>query len=68
MNDVTNGVISVAPEPTVIHETVATALVDGQNLLGPVVGNECMKLAIQKARQAGIGWVAARSNIRNSFR
>ena len=60
MNDIQNGVASVLGEPKVLRETVATALVDGQNLLGPVVGNMCMQLAIQKARQAGIGWVVAR--------
>jgi len=34
--------------------------VDGGNLLGPVVGNFCMSLAIKKAKDAGIGWVVAK--------
>ena len=33
---------------------------DGNNLLGPVVGNFCIDLAIRKAKEAGIGWVVAR--------
>lgn len=33
---------------------------DGKNLLGPVVGNFCMDVAIKKARQLGVGWVAAK--------
>ncbi|KAK6036036.1 malate/L-lactate dehydrogenase [Cooperia oncophora] len=35
-------------EPIIIKEKGATAWVDGCNLLGPVVGNFCMKLAVQK--------------------
>ena len=38
----------------------ATALVDGKNLLGPVVGNFCMDIAIKKAKEFGIGMVVAR--------
>ncbi|XP_072529915.1 uncharacterized oxidoreductase YjmC-like [Salminus brasiliensis] len=46
-------------EPVLEKESVATALVDGRNLLGPVVGNYCMNLALKKARDTGIGWVVA---------
>lgn len=46
-------------EPVIEKESPATALVDGKNLLGPVVGNFCMDLAIKKAKEVGIGWVVA---------
>ncbi|VDL76994.1 unnamed protein product [Nippostrongylus brasiliensis] len=49
-------------EPVVIKEKGATAWVDGCNLLGPVVGNFCMKLAVQKARTHGIGWVVVKNS------
>lgn len=48
--------------PEIVKETVATALVEGNNILGPVVGRFCMDLAIQKAKEAGIGWVSARGS------
>ncbi len=38
----------------------ATALVDGCNLLGPVVGAFCMELAISKAKELGVGIVVAK--------
>lgn len=60
--DIQKGVCERSGEPVVAKETVATALVDGKNLLGPVVGKFCMELAMQKARQAGIGWVVARGS------
>ncbi|KAL4222706.1 hypothetical protein ACF0H5_018747 [Mactra antiquata] len=48
--------------PEIIKETTATALVDGNNILGPVVGKFCINLAIKKAKEAGIGWVSARGS------
>lgn len=47
-------------EPQILKESAGTAWVDGKNLLGPVVGNFCMDLAIKKAKDAGIGWVVAK--------
>ncbi|KAM8706041.1 hypothetical protein ACLKA7_010344 [Drosophila subpalustris] len=47
-------------QPKVLCEREAMALVDGQNAPGPVVGNFCMDLAMVKARDQGIGLVAAR--------
>ncbi|KAI8787075.1 uncharacterized oxidoreductase YjmC-like isoform X1 [Biomphalaria glabrata] len=46
-------------EPEIVKETAATALVNGNNLLGPVVGKFCIDVAIKKAKEAGIGWVSA---------
>jgi len=49
-------------QPVVLKEKVSTAWVDGCNILGPVVGNFCMQLAISKAKQTGIGWVVAKGS------
>jgi len=43
---------------SVIHETPSTATVDGDGGLGLVVAPKAMRLAIEKARVAGSGWVA----------
>lgn len=43
-----------------MQERAGTAWVDGHSLLGPVVGNFCMDLAVKKAKEAGVGWVVAR--------
>lgn len=66
VKDIKTGICAKDGEPVVEKETAATALVDGRNLLGPVVGNFCMKLAIQKAKEAGIGWVVARGGFWSS--
>ncbi len=49
-------------QPTVLSEKGATAWVDGNNLLGAVVGNFAMQLAIKKAKEFGIGLVAAKGD------
>ncbi|XP_078076944.1 putative oxidoreductase YjmC [Mustelus asterias] len=59
VKDLKAGICAKGGEPIIEKSTVATALVNGSNLLGPVVGNFCMDLAIQKAKEVGIGWVAA---------
>ena len=46
--------------PIILKESLGTALVDGQNLLGPYVGKYCMNIAIEKAKKVGIGLVTAR--------
>ncbi|XP_038663966.1 uncharacterized oxidoreductase YjmC-like [Scyliorhinus canicula] len=59
LKDMKSGICAKDGEPVVEKSTVATALVNGNNLMGPVVGNFCMDLAIQKAKEVGIGWVSA---------
>ncbi|CAI4228572.1 unnamed protein product [Auanema sp. JU1783] len=49
-------------EPTVLNDKAATAWVNGNNLLGPVVGNYSMDLAIRKAKEVGVGWVVAKGS------
>lgn len=46
--------------PSIVRETSSTALVDGNNSLGAVVGNYAMNLAITKAKETGVAWVTVR--------
>ena len=63
VNDLRNGITVSEPiEPTVIKESIAAAHVNGNNVLGPVVGNFCMDIAINKAKEAGVGWVSAKGS------
>ncbi|GMT15599.1 hypothetical protein PFISCL1PPCAC_6896, partial [Pristionchus fissidentatus] len=56
------GSCEASGEPRILNERAGTAWVDGRNLLGPVVGNFCMDLAVKKAKEAGVGWVAAKGS------
>ncbi|CAG2167507.1 unnamed protein product [Oppiella nova] len=62
LEDITTKACKADGEPTVLKESAATAWVDGNNLLGPVVGKFCMNLAIKKAKESGIGWVVAKGS------
>jgi LDH2 family malate/lactate/ureidoglycolate dehydrogenase len=45
-----------------VSETSTTAVYDGQDGLGQVVGTKAMQLAIRKAEAAGVGMVTARNS------
>ncbi|XP_042209707.1 uncharacterized oxidoreductase YjmC-like isoform X2 [Homarus americanus] len=62
VNDVKQKVCDGDALPSITKESVSTALVNGNNGLGPVVGNFCMDLAVQKAKETGIGWVCTRGS------
>ena len=46
----------------IIRETATTAVVDGHDGMGMVVGNKSMQMAIDKAKKYGMGMVAARNS------
>src|SRR5688500_14643263 len=54
--------INAAPNVRVVHETPSTAVVDGDGGLGLVVGPKAMDIAMEKARNAGTGWVAVKNS------
>ena len=52
------GRINPRPQLRVVRESASTATVDGDNGLGLVVGPKANDMAMDKAEQAGTGWVA----------
>lgn len=56
------GRLNATPNVTIVHETPSTAVVDGDLGAGLVVAPQAMKIAIEKARVAGSGWVAVRNS------
>jgi L-2-hydroxycarboxylate dehydrogenase (NAD+) len=54
--------INTRPDIQVVHETLSTAVVDGDQGLGLVVAPAAMQIAIEKARSCGTGWVAVRNS------
>ncbi|XP_063421217.1 uncharacterized oxidoreductase YjmC-like isoform X2 [Mytilus trossulus] len=63
LNEIKSGTASKEnKEPDIVKESAGTALVEGNNLIGPYVARFCMDLAIQKAKTAGIGFVSCRGS------
>lgn len=56
------GRINVTPNPRVIYETPSTATVDGDGAIGIVAAHFAMKVAIEKSKNAGTGWVAVKNS------
>lgn len=54
--------LNATPEIKTVHETPSTAVVDGDLGLGLVVGPHAMKIAIEKAKNVGSGWVSVKNS------
>lgn len=52
-------------EIKLINETSSTALLDGGNVLGQIVSEEAMKIAIEKAKDSNISMVTVRNSNHN---
>ncbi|WP_034634336.1 Ldh family oxidoreductase [Desulfofundulus thermocisternus] len=56
------GLINNRAEPSVVKETVATAVIDGDHGMGQYVATRAMEMAIAKAAHTGIGVVGVRNS------
>jgi L-2-hydroxycarboxylate dehydrogenase (NAD+) len=54
--------LNAKPQLKLIHETPSTGLLDGDLGLGLVTAPYAMKIAIEKAKIAGTGWVAVQNS------
>ncbi|MDM0106736.1 Ldh family oxidoreductase [Variovorax sp. J22R24] len=55
-----SGGINVRPDIRVVEERAAMAVVDGDNGMGHLVVSQAVRIAIEKARSAGVAWVGTR--------
>ncbi len=56
------GGVNLDPTISLFHETPVSALVDGDNGLGPVVMTHAAETAIAKAQASGLAWVGTRNS------
>ncbi|MDR3050364.1 MAG: Ldh family oxidoreductase [Oscillospiraceae bacterium] len=59
---IARGIVQVRAEPCVVRQTPATAVVDARRAMGQLAALFCMRLAMQMARQSGVGVVAVRAS------
>jgi L-2-hydroxycarboxylate dehydrogenase (NAD+) len=60
VKQIQSGGINARPNIRILSERAGSALVDGDNALGHLVMKRAAELAVEKARQCGIGWVGTR--------
>jgi LDH2 family malate/lactate/ureidoglycolate dehydrogenase len=56
------GIQNPRTEFEIVKETATTAVVDGHDGMGHVIARRCMQLAIDKAKEYGLGMVTARNS------
>lgn len=56
------GIMNPITEIEVLKDDLTTAVLDGHNGMGHVVGKKAMEMAIQKAKKYGMGMVAVRNS------
>lgn len=54
--------INTTPQIKIIHQTPSTATIDGDAGLGLIIAPHAMNVAIEKAKQAGTGWVSVKNS------
>ncbi len=54
--------VNTTPQIHITHETPSTAVVDGDSGLGLVIAPIAMKMAIEKAKNVGTGWVSVQNS------
>lgn len=57
-----DGILNPVTEFEVVKETPTTAVVDGHNGIGMVIGTKACRMAIDKAKKYGMGMVAVRNS------
>jgi len=60
VKQIQSGAVNPRPNIQVVSSQAGTALVDGDNAVGHLVMKHATELAIEKARQCGVGWVGTR--------
>ncbi|MBQ5841211.1 MAG: Ldh family oxidoreductase, partial [Clostridia bacterium] len=56
------GMIKVENKGRVVFETPVSAVIDGEDGMGQIIGRRAMEMAIQKAKTVGIGMVTVRNS------
>ena len=56
------GMVKVDAVPEVVFETPISAVIDAKDAMGQLVSKKAMEMAIQKARETGIGMVTVRAS------
>lgn len=60
--DIAKGLIQVNAKPEIVFETPVSAVIDGHDGMGQVIGQKAMELAIEKAKKSGIAIVSVRNS------
>ena len=60
--EIHDGWVDIAAEPEILYETPLSAVMDAHHAMGQLVGIQAMRLAIDKAKRTGAGFVTVRDS------
>ena len=60
--EITSGLVKPEARPEIVFETPSSAVMDGHDAMGQLIGCQAMELAIAKAKRTGFGMVAVRNS------
>ena len=60
--EVTEGMVKLDAKPQIVRETPLAATIEGNDAMGQTLSVNAMKLAIEKAKQHGVGMVTVRNS------
>jgi LDH2 family malate/lactate/ureidoglycolate dehydrogenase len=67
LDRIKEGILNTVTNFEIVRESPTTAVIDGHNGFGHVVGYNSMKIAIEKAKTYGMGMVAVRNSTHYGF-
>ncbi|MBO5742874.1 MAG: Ldh family oxidoreductase [Clostridia bacterium] len=60
--EITSGMVKIDAKPEVVFETPLSAVIEGNDAMGQILGVNAMKMAIEKAKKSGFGIVTVRNS------
>ena len=60
--EITGGMVKIDAKPEIVFETPLSAVIEGNDAMGQILGVQAMKIAIEKAKKSGFGMVTVRNS------
>ena len=60
--EITSGMVDIHAVPQIVKQTPVSAVIEGNDAMGQLLGVQAMELAIEKAKTVGVGMVAVRNS------
>ena len=57
-----SGMIDIKAKPEIVFETPISAVIDGHDGMGQLLGHKAMEIAIEKAKKSGVGIVSVKNS------
>lgn len=60
--EITGGMVKIDAKPEVVFETPLSAVIEGNDAMGQLLGVQAMQMAIDKAKKSGFGMITVRNS------